>query len=268
MQEELVTIVMTTFNSGRYLSESIEAILKQTYPHWELLITDDCSTDSATLDTLARYEALDKRIKVFHFDTNKGPGAARNNSIEQAQGQFIAFCDSDDRWLPTKLEKQVAFMHDKDAAITFAPYYTCRYDGTVNGYVDAPAILTLKDLKHDNKIGCLTAMYDVRKYGKFFMPTIRKRQDWALFLTILKQCGVAYALNEPLAIYRKTPGSVSRRKMPLLKYNAQIYCLVFGYSKFKAYLYLFFIFLPTYFAKVIRNRLMSHAMAHKEVPAV
>lgn len=260
MQEELVSIVMATYNSGIYLSESIESVLKQTYPHWELLITDDCSNDAVALDTLAHYEQLDPRIHVFHFDTNKGPGAARNNSIEHAQGRFIAFCDSDDRWMPDKLEKQVAFMLAKGAILSFTPYYTCRYEGAISGYVDAPSKLTLTDLKHDNKIGCLTAMYDTSRFGKFYMPTIRKRQDWAFFLTILKECKEAYGLGEPLAIYRKTPGSVSRRKVPLLKYNAEIYRIVFGYSKCKAYLYLFFIFLPNYFFKVLRNRLMSHHM--------
>lgn len=108
MEYDLVSIIMPSYNST-YISESIDSILAQSYENWELLITDDCSTDN-TRDIVAEYAAKDPRIKLFKLKQNYGAGVARNNSIEQARGRFIAFCDSDDMWLPEKLEKQISFM--------------------------------------------------------------------------------------------------------------------------------------------------------------
>jgi len=253
---------MPTYNSGVYLSDSIESVLDQTYGNLELLITDDCSSDEQTQQILQYYQQKDPRVKVFLFDENQGPAVARNHAIEQAQGRYIAFCDSDDRWLPEKLEKQVSLLSQNNYCLVFSSYLKCDAKGNPCGIVMAPTSISLSGLKRDNKIGCLTAIYDTKPYGKFYMPTIRKRQDWALFLNILKKCRTAYALQEPLALYRKTPESISRKKFALLKYNAQVYQTVFGYSKAKSYAYLYGIFLPSYFTKLLSNKLVS--MAHKD----
>lgn len=245
---------MPSYNSGRYIARSIDSIIAQTYPDWELLITDDCSSDG-TAAILDSYAAKDSRIRVFHMATNRGPGFARNHSIEQARGQYIAFCDSDDCWLPIKLEKQIEMMRDKECILSFTSYFTCTEDGNINGIVMAPKQITFKQLKHDNKIGCLTAMYDTSINGKYFMPTIRKRQDWALFLNILKKYKVAYSCPLPLSVYRQHRASVSHSKFSLIKYNAQVYREVLGYSTLHSYAYLFGIFMPSYLSKNIQNML-------------
>lgn len=255
---------MPTYNASRFLAESIECILNQTYTNLELLITDDCSTDPKVRTIVEEYAKKDNRVKPFFFTENKGPGCARNNSIENAQGQYIAFCDSDDRWFPDKLEKQIAFMKEKDCCFTFSSYIECDENNEECGIVVAPPHLTLTDLKHDNKIGCLTAIYDVTKYGKFRMSSIRKRQDWVLFLTIMKECKEAYAITEPLAYYRIVKNSVSRNKFKLVKYNVKVYEEVFGYSKFQSYCYLYFIFMPTYTTKVLKNKL-AYRFSNKKV---
>lgn len=261
MQQDLVSVIMPTFNSSKFMAESIDSILNQTYKNLELIITDDCSTDGKTQQIIREYAEKDSRVKAFFFTDNQGPGCSRNKCIEEAKGRYISFCDSDDRWMADKLERQIKYLQEKDCCLTFSSYWECDEQNNEIGIVIAPERLTLTDLKHDNKIGCLTALYDTHKHGKYFMPTIRRRQDWALFLTIMKDCKVAYAITEPLAYYRITAGSVSRSKFRLVKYNAKVYQQVFGYSPITSYIYLFLVFMPTYTYKVLSNKMKFKDMA-------
>ena len=252
MECEMVSVIMPTFNECRFLAESIESVLCQSYSNLELLITDDNSENQQVREMLADYALRDSRLRVFFLEENKGPGNARNNSIQQARGRYIAFCDSDDRWAADKLERQVAFMKKTHACLSYTSYFRCNQSGEVVGVVEAPHELSFNALKRDNKIGCLTAMYDTHICGKRFMPLMRKRQDWALFLLIVKDYGVAYGLDEPLAYYRHRNASVSSKKFSLLKYNAKVYQEVLGYSVVKSYLYVLFVFMPVYVTKRIK----------------
>ncbi len=262
IKEELVSIIMPTYNSEKFVEESIESILSQTYPNWELIITDDNSSDN-TRAILQRYAAEHKKIKIFFLYQNSGAGYCRNNSIKHARGRYIAFCDSDDCWAPEKLERQLSFMQEKDCCLCYSSYYTCNEQSELTGVVKVPPTLTLKDMKHDNKIGCLTGIYDTTKFGKFYMPPIRKRQDWAMFLNILKKCKIAYGITDELAYYRILDNSISRSKHTLIKYNAEVYQSIFGYSKFKAYSYLYFCFMPSYLAKQMRIKYHSMKLLKK-----
>ncbi len=254
MSQELVSVIMPTYNASRFLADSIESILAQTYQNLELLITDDCSDDE-TQNILRQYEKKDPRVKVEYLKENRGPGIARNRSIERAQGRYIAFCDCDDRWMPEKLEKQIAHMTKHDCALCSSSYLICDEDSKITGISISPSHLTLAMMKRDNKIGCLTAVYDTKRLGrKFYMPAIRKRQDWALFLNILKDCQICFCLTEPLAYYRQRQQSVSSNKFSLIKYNVNVLETVFGYSQTKAYLYFFIFFMPSYYAKIRRRR--------------
>ena len=266
MKKDLVSVIMPTFNASSFLADSIDSILGQTHKNLELLITDDCSTDG-TREILKQYAAKDSRVKVEFLKDNSGPGVARNRSIERAQGRYIAFCDCDDRWFPEKLEKQIKHMTKHDCALCSSSYLLCDENGKVTGINFSPEILTLREMKRDNKIGCLTAMYDIQRLGhKFFMPAIRKRQDWALFLNIIKECQVCYCLTEPLAYYRQRSGSVSSQKLSLVKYNVHVYETVFGYSWLKANLYFLFCFMPTYYLKVLKRESDSKKyMAHYNI---
>ena len=253
MKQELVSVIMPTFNAGKYLADSIESVLAQTYTNLELLITDDCSNDD-TRSILKQFAQQDKRVKVKYLRENYGPGIARNRSIERAKGRYIAFCDCDDRWMPDKLERQIAHMRKHDCALCSSSYFICDADNQLTGVFLSPRYITLGMLKRDNKIGCLTAIYDIKRLGhKYYMPAIRKRQDWALFLNILKDCQICYCITEPLAYYRSHQDSVSSKKFSLIKYNVNVYETVFGYTRLRAYIYFLFIFLPTYCAKVIKR---------------
>ena len=261
---DLVSVIMPTFNSGHLLKDSIDSILSQTYHDVELLITDDNSTDPTTLSILRKYKDEDERVDILFLDTNHGPGYARDQSILRARGRYIAFCDSDDRWFPEKLERQIAFMNEKQCALCYTSYILCDINSQEKGIVIAPESITFDQLKHDNRIGCLTAIYDTQKLGKKYqMPHIRKRQDWGMFLNILRDCHIAYAITEPMAYYRIREDSVSRKKLGLIKYNIRIYRRVLGFSALKANAYFYFIFLPTHFMKLSKRAIDSYKYMHR-----
>ena len=258
MNKDLVSVIMPTYNAGKFLSSSIDSILAQTYPNLELVITDDGSIDPLTISILKDYAAKDPRVKVKFLEKNSGPGFARNESIRRAEGRYIAFCDSDDRWFPDKLEKQLALMLARDCGLVYSSYVICDDKDRETGINIAPHRVSFRMMKRDNKIGCSTAMYDTKKLGeKYFMPDLRKRQDWALFLTIIKKCRMAYGIEYPLAYYRNRRRSVSSNKLSLVKYNIRVYEKVLGFSKPKAYLYFLFLFLPTYYIKVHKRQVDS-----------
>lgn len=166
MEEGLVSVIMPTYNSGRFLAQSIDSILNQSYKHLELLVTDDCSSDSYTIAILKHYAEKDNRVKVVYLKENKGPGVARNNAIERAQGQYIAFCDSDDRWMADKLEIQLTAMREGGYALCCSSYLISDNNDNVTGVNVSPRRITFSMMKRDNKIGCLTAVYDIRALGK------------------------------------------------------------------------------------------------------
>ena len=253
-KNELVSVVMPTHNGDRFLEDSIRSILAQTYANLELVITDDCSDNIVTLEILRRFQEQDTRVDVVYLKENKGPGYARNKSIERARGRYIAFCDSDDRWFVDKLERQLAFMREKGCALCCSSYIVCNERNENIGIRISPVRITYKMMERDNKIGCLTAIYDIKILGeKYYMPTLRKRQDWALFLIILQKCRIAYGMVEPLAYYRDRSHSVSSNKFSLVKYNVAVYHEILKFSWLKSYFYFFFLFLPTYVAKLYRR---------------
>lgn len=249
----LVSVITSAYNCAPFIGKTIESIQAQTYPNWELLITDDCSTDD-TVAVIERYAKTDRRIKLFKMKRNSGPAVVRNNSISKANGRFIAFCDSDDRWRPEKLERQLRFMTDKDCGLSYTSYECIDEHDNINGYVEAKPKIGFRQILRDNGIGCLTAMYDTEKVGKEFMPLIKKRQDWGLWIKLIRQYGTAYGLREPLSLYRKRSNSVSAKKLELIKYNFKVYHKVVGYNALKSAGLLGFYFMPYYFYKKFRQR--------------
>lgn len=220
MKAPLVSIIMPTYNSSDYIIDSIQSVIEQTYTNWELLITDDCSTDDTVeiIESIASYE---HRVKLYKSEINLGAGESRNNSISEARGKYIAFLDSDDIWLPEKLTKQVEFASSNNYLLTFSGYKKFSEHG-IGGEVEIPSYTTFRRLLKSNVIGCLTAMYDAEVLGKIYMPKIRKRQDHALWLRILKKVDKAYGLQEPLALYRVGSG-MSRNKFKILKWQWKLY---------------------------------------------
>ena len=235
--KDLVSVIMPSYNSEKFISETINSIINQTYTNWELLITDDLSTDN-TIEIVESYVKNDSRIKLFKLEKNSGAGIARNNSIMQAKGRYIAFCDSDDQWKESKLSKQIDFMITKDLSFTYSSYDVIDEENNKLKSIYSPIKLSYKEMLRNNYVGCLTAIYDQDKLGKLYMSKIRKRQDWTLWLKIFKIIKNARGMREILAIYRDRTGSISNNKFLLLKYNWIIYNKELGFNKLKSLLLL------------------------------
>lgn len=230
---ELVSIVMPCFNSVATIQESIQSVLNQTYTNWELLITDDCSRDDS-VKVIRKLASHEPRIKLFELAINGGAGVARNYSLTQATGRYIAFLDADDLWMPYKLERQVSFMAESRIALSYS-YYQKFTSAGIGGTVFAPSRVTYQQLLYSNVMGCLTVMYDRFLVGDRQFPLIRKRQDMGLWLEILKDVGEAYCLTEVLAMYRADTG-MTANKFSVLKYQWQFYRQVVQLGFFRSVL--------------------------------
>lgn len=232
----LVSIVTPVHNSEAFLKGCIDSVLSQSYENWEHILVDDCSTDNSAR-IVKEYADKDSRIQLISLKENSGAGVARNKGIKVAAGDYIAFLDSDDLWAPEKLERQLRFMQDNNYYFSFSAYDTINENGVdINRIVKAKARVTYKDALYKNPLGCLTVMYDVNFFGKQFMPEIRKRQDYALWLQLLKKSD-AYGINEVLATYRFRNNSISSNKLGLVKYEWKIYREVEGLSFLKSLFY-------------------------------
>ncbi|MBS9782785.1 MAG: glycosyltransferase family 2 protein [Arcobacter sp.] len=234
----LVSIITPSYNSERFISQTIESVLTQTYRDWEMLIVDDVSPDKSN-DIIEKYIQKDSRIKLIKLEKNSGPAVARNRAIKEAKGRYIAFLDADDLWKPKKLEKQLNFMKERDCALVYCSYETMSEEGVLlDRFIKPPLKISYKDLLKSNYIGCLTAIYDTKKIGKVFMPIINKRQDYGLWLKILRKIDFAYGMGESLAIYRIMSKSVSSNKFKLLKYHYILFTKFENMNFMKAIYYL------------------------------
>lgn len=233
-----VSIIMPAYNSQAFLKDSIESVLQQTFSDFELIIIDDGSTDT-TADIANTYAKTDARILFHTQKKNQGVAVARNRAIEMANGRFIAFLDSDDIWLPDKLERQLHFMGSGNYSLSYTHYAQIDDSGKQTGaYSKPPGRLSYSDLLKSNQIGCLTAIYDSRKLGKIYMPLLRARQDYGLWLKILRKVDYAYGLNEVLALYRVGYSSVSSSKLKMVEYNWQLFREAERFSRIKSAYYL------------------------------
>lgn len=231
----LVSIITPAYNSSGFIGETIAAIQAQSFKDWELLITDDCSTD----DTAKLVDAIaekDPRIKLSVLERNSGAAVARNEALARASGRYIAFCDSDDIWTADKLEKQLAFMQERQCGLSFTSYHKADNDGNIYRTVHCPSKISYRQIKRFNSICCLTALYDTAMVGKVPAPLLRKRQDWALWIKVLEKCSISYGLDEALGIYRVRKGSLSKGRKSSIEGNIAVFTEVLGYPRWRAVL--------------------------------
>lgn len=226
-----VSVIMPNYGYDRRLHAAVESVLAQSEPVREILISDDASPDNAAEQLRADFAEMDTgavEIRILETDTNGGPGRARNRAIAEAKGRYIAFLDADDAWLPEKIARQIAFMQETGAGLSYTGYEMVDEQGEHVSYFTPPARLTRDDMLRSNSIGCLTAIYDAGSFGRFYMPTIRKRQDLALWLIIIGQLGPAQGMPQPLARYTRREGSVSSNKFKAAAYQWRLYREVLG----------------------------------------
>ncbi|PFA05077.1 glycosyltransferase family 2 protein [Bacillus cereus] len=232
--QPLVSIVTPSYNANSFIEKTIQSVQSQTYKNWEMIIIDDVSKDN-TCELIKEESKKDNRIRLIELKENSGAAIARNTGINNARGKYVAFLDSDDLWLPEKLEKQLAFMQNNDIAFSFTGYQIMNQDGTLTDkVVHVPGKINYNGLLKNTIIGCLTVMLDIEKLGKIQMPNIRTRQDTATWLKILRQGHYAYGLDEVLSKYRKVENSISSNKFKMAKMNWKLYREIEGLSILKS----------------------------------
>ena len=209
--EELVSIVMPSYNTGSVIADSIRSVLDQTYPCFELLIVDDCSSDN-TDEVVASFH--DPRIRYFKNSVNSGAAYSRNLALREAKGKWIAFLDSDDLWRRDKLEKQIAFMRERNCHFSYTAYEEIDTGGTPTGvHITGPKKITKAGFFNYCWPGCLTVMYDAETVGVIQIEQIRKNNDYAMWLKVCRKA-VCFLLDEPLAYYRRgRAGSISTQNI-------------------------------------------------------
>jgi Glycosyltransferases involved in cell wall biogenesis len=202
MVDGLVSIIMPSWNTAKFIAESIQCVVDQTYKNWELLIVDDCSTDNT--DEIVKLFLADSRIKYFHNEKNSGAALTRNKAMREAQGEWIAFLDSDDLWEPEKLEHQIKFMKEKGYVLSYTEYEKIdEEDNPLNIYVTGPKVVNKRKMYNYDYIGQLTMMYSAKYFGLIQIRDIKKNNDYAIRLQLYKKPGTeAHLLKENLAKYR------------------------------------------------------------------
>jgi len=219
--EELVSIITPSYNCEKYIGKTIETVINQTYQNWEMLIVDDASTDN-TEKVVKSYK--DSRIKYIKLNENSGAAIARNKGMKDAKGKYIAFIDSDDLWKSDKLEKQIKFMKENNYNIVCTSYEHINEKGDrLNRIIKCKKKVDYKGVLLSCPVGNSTVIYNVDALGKFEVPNIRKRNDDALWLKMLKKEKYIYGLDEVLMQYRIRENSISRKKIELVKYHWYLY---------------------------------------------
>lgn len=248
-----VSIIMPYYNAAKYINETVDAIIAQTYKSWELIIVDDCSPAPGTNDILKSIAAMDSRIKILKTKKNGGAGLARNIGIEAALGRYLAFCDSDDWWYPTKLEEQLKFMKKNNYA------FTCTYYEDVNEnlkpyyMMKQPSKQNYQSMILGCNIGTPGVIIDTQILGKRYMPALRRAEDWGLWMTYLKEVDYIYTYPKALWKYRHIPESETSNKWKQMKSVVDMYKMVLGFNLVKAWGVCIFVFLPKNIWKKMRK---------------
>lgn len=214
---ELVSIIMPSYNTAKFISETIQSVLEQTYTNWELIIVDDCSTDNT--DEVVSLFLSDARIHYLKNEKNSGAALSRNRALREAKGRWIAFLDSDDLWLPEKLEKQIKFMEDNGYAFSYTDYRVIDGNGDGGDVRTGPHKVDKKRMYRYCYVATLTVMYDQNIAGLIQIADLKKNNDYAMWLKVIEKTD-GYRLAEVLASYRKRENSISSgNKLKLIKYH-------------------------------------------------
>lgn len=218
MGKNLVSIIMPSYNTANYIGESINCVINQTYKNWELIIIDDCSTDNT--DKIVAEFLNNKRIKYLKNKKNFGAAISRNRALKEAKGKWIAFLDSDDLWKEEKLEKQIGFMEENNYDFSYTYYEEINENGEkLNVEIQGPKKITKFGMYNYCWPGCLTVMYNAEKVDLIQIKDIKKNNDYAMWLKIIKRTN-CYLYPYPLAFYRKRAGSISNHSyIKLIKWH-------------------------------------------------
>lgn len=221
-KEALVSIVMPAYNCEDFIGITLDSVINQTYQNWEVIVVDDCSTDN-TAKLVQEYVKKDNRIKYHKLDKNSGAAVARNKAVDLANGKYMAFLDSDDVWFPEKLTKQIGYMEENAYTFTCTSYTKIDEEGEYLGRtIGVRKQSDYNDILKKNP-GNSTVIYNAEEIGKVKIPNIRKRNDYVMWLSVVKKAGMLYGMGEPLASHRIRKGSLSKKKANLVGYHWKVY---------------------------------------------
>ena len=222
MKDDLVSIIMPSYNTAKYIGKSIESVLNQTYNNWELIIVDDCSVDNT--DEVVNNFLKDNRIRYLKNSTNSGAAISRNRALKEAKGRWIAFLDSDDLWNKFKLEEQINFMKKYNYSFSYTNYEEIdENDKSLGIMVTGPKKITKRGMFNYCWPGCLTVMYDANKIGLIQIKDIKKNNDYAMWLKIINKVN-CYLLDRNLSKYRKRTGSISNHShLKLIQWHYKLF---------------------------------------------
>lgn len=233
-KESLVSIITPNFNGEKFIIDTIKSVQAQTFSNWEMIIVDDNSVDNSVL-LIEGYINSDSRIKLIKNKNNQGAAVSRNTAIECSNGRFIAFLDGDDLWKPNKLSVQIKYMIENDLPFSYSFYDQISEETEfIKKIENLPKKIGYDQLLSKNIIGCLTAVYDTDYFGKIYMPLIRKRQDFGLWLKLLKRTEFGYCIQQNLAQYRIRENSVSSNKIDLVRYHWYLYYNIEKFGFFRS----------------------------------
>lgn len=236
-----VSIIMPAYNCAKFIDEAVQSVINQTYKDWELIVVDDCSSDD-TYEILSKYACEDSRIHLLKNEQNSGAAVARNHAIEVAGGRYLAFLDSDDVWKSTKLEKQIEYMEKNGYLFTCTSYDKINADSEQLGIIVKSLSIDYEGLLRRCP-GNSTVIYNAEAIGKVTIPPIRKRNDYVMWLKVIKQTDFLHGMDEVLSSHRIGIQSISSKKASLVKYHWIVYREIEKLGVVKsAYLCLFWIF--------------------------
>jgi glycosyltransferase involved in cell wall biosynthesis len=239
MTQGLVSVIMPTYNCASFIGETLDSIKAQTYTNWEVVIVDDCSKDN-TKEIVEKYMADDPRIKYHCLEVNSGAAVARTVAMEKADGEYMAFCDSDDLWMPDKLERQLAFMNENGYAFSCTAYEQIDEESkSLDRIIKTVKKTDYNRLLLDCPVGNSSVMYNVEKMGKFEVPNIRKRNDDALWLQMLKKEKYIWGMPDVLMRYRIRKNSISSNKLKVIKYHWILYREIEHLNVFRSAFHIF-----------------------------
>lgn len=236
--QNLISIIMPAYNCEKYIEEAIISVIKQTYRLWELIVVDDGSRDN-TVEIIKGLSCKDDRIKLYINKENQGVSATRNRGISLADGDWIAFLDSDDLWEKTKLHKQMKHAEKKDAEFLFTGSSFINEEGKYyQGIFEVPNLVTYESLKIHNVISCSSVLLKKKFFNHIKMERDDMHEDYAVWLRILRTGVSAYSINEPLLIYRISRNSKSGNKVKTIKMTYKVFRFI-GYTPIFSIYYMF-----------------------------
>lgn len=234
-----VSVIMPVYNAAKFISEALESVFAQTYKDIEIVLVDDQSKDNSA-NIIEEYMNTHHNIVYYLQPTNQGAGAARNKALEIATGEYVAFLDSDDVWMPTKIERQIDLMNEMDTPFSYAAISMIDENGnTIKSKRNIKETCDYKYLLHNTIIATSSVVIDRKILGDFRMPLRRGGQDYATWLSLLRGGTVACGINEDLVKYRVASGSLSSNKFKSIKQVWEIQTQDEHISKVRAVFHVF-----------------------------